>query len=414
MGTSLSLRARQAQIFKFSQAADLLRLSSQELEEHLSMLAHDNPMLVLNQREKAGQGAADMIETLTVQDEPSLYHHALQALSGLIDQGGMLERLVLAFIEELEPSGWLGTSIEDIAEQQSIDTKLVEAALKLVQKRIEPAGLFARNLAECLRLQLEDAGALTDEAAAVLDNLEALENGGVGALVERTGLDRQVVDASLKKLRALDPKPGGRFRSDPLLMREPDVVVSKGPAGLEIIFSNPNLAEFDFWKMPPGQGNSDLAEARDNARSVQQALRLRQLAIRQVVELLVEKQEAYFDDGPAALRPLTMSEIAELSGFHTSTVSRVLHGLLIEGPHGIVMGKTLCPGAVSQNVAHSRPDIQDRIKRMISTEDSDTPLSDKDLTEALCGQGIKVSRRVIAKYRQELGYPPATRRRHIN
>lgn len=411
MALSLALRARQAQVFRLSHVSDLLRLSSQELNEHLAGLAYDNPMFVLRPKGRAGSAAHDMLETLAVEDQSSLYTHALTALSGLLAQGGMLETLVVTFIEELEPSGWLGAPLSSIAERHCISLDLVEAALRLVQKRIEPAGLLARNLAECLRLQLEDEGPVSEELSLVLEHLDILETGGARALADKTALDLETVAACLNALRRLDPKPGSGFHSDPLVLREPDVVVSRGPNGLEISYTNPNLADFDFCKVPRNEGNAALTKARDDARSVRHALHMRQLAIQRIIEVLVAEQEAFFENGVEALTPLTMSDVAEKSEFHTSTVSRVLNGLLIETPNGIVTGKSLCPQAVAKNKSHAKPEILRRIKEIIAAEAQEAPITDDAVTQRLGAEGIQLSRRVIAKYRQELGYPPASARR---
>ncbi len=413
MGTTLTLRTRQAQVFRFSQVAEVLRLSTEELQDHLSAATRDNPALALRRRAPSA-GAADFLESYTVADQPSLTAHCQQALGGLIGMGGMVEVLVTTFIEELEPSGWLGASVDEVAQRLSIAPDLVLSALQLVQKRIEPTGLFARGLADCLRLQLEEADQLTEARSRILDHLELLEQGGVAAIAAQVDLSEDEVAHHLKALRGLNPKPGSQFHSDPTLMREPDVIVSEGQSGWQIEFTNPNLEEFVQCKPGLGQGNAALVKARDEARSLKQALRLRQSALEEVVRILVDMQGDYFRQGPVGLSPLTMSEVAERAGFHLSTVSRVLNGLLIEGPTGIVTGKALCPGAVTRTQAHSKPQVQARITQLIGSERASAPLSDGQVQSVLSQEGIVVSRRAVAKYRKELGLPSARRRRAGN
>ena len=313
-------------------------------------------------------------------------------------------------IAELEPSGWLGRGVDEIAEGLGLGQDLIAAALRLVQKRVEPAGLFARDLQECLRLQLEERDRMSAAMRLVLSHLPVLETGGPAGLVAATGLAAETVQACLAELRQLDPKPGSGFSSDPTLMREPDVRLTPAGDGWEIEFLSSLQEDVAISGVPRGTG-AETRAALARARALKQALEIRRSALRQVVGEIVARQGAFFRDGPAALAPMTMSEIAAETGFHLSTVSRVLNGLLIEGPNGISAARTLFGGAASAAATQSKPAVQARLRVLLAGEDPRQPLSDRRLTALLEGEGIAISRRVVANYRQEIGVPAAAKRR---
>uniref|UniRef100_UPI002B26D6AC RNA polymerase factor sigma-54 n=1 Tax=Leisingera sp. TaxID=1879318 RepID=UPI002B26D6AC len=414
MGLGFHLRASQAQVFKLGQVVGVLQMSSGDLEEHLAETAQENPMLILRPRLGTGSSATDVLEMTSVEEASSLYDHVFRELAGLMAQGGMLEKLVTLLIEELEPSGWLGCPLDEIAGALGITGEVAERALRLIQKRIEPTGLFARNLEECLRLQLEDQEAMTGSMCLVLDHLGVLESGGTGELVKKTGLDETEVAHCLAMIRGLNPKPGSAFVFDPTLLREPDVTVTSAGDGWEIEFRSALQPDVTISPVPRGAQNPAMQEALAKARALKQALELRRSALKQVVGVLVQRQDAFFRTGPEALHPMTMSEISRETGFHLSTVSRVLNGLLIEGPNGIIAARALCAGACSIQNGHSKPKVQARIRSLLAAEDPRKPFSDRQLTVMLEAEGIGVSRRVVAKYRQENGLAPAAKRRLRN
>lgn len=411
MPLGLRLRAKQSQVFRLGQFVSVLQMSTTDLEEHLATSVRENPMLVLRQRPGGRSGATDVLEMTAVADTVSLHSHVFHALAGFIAQGGLMETLVTALIEELEPSGWLGRSVADIAASLDLSEELVEAALLVVQKHVDPAGLFARNLQECLRLQLEDQDALSEPMAHVLTHLSALESGGLAGLTAATGFEDGQIQDCLATLRQLDPKPGSAFATDATLMREPDVRVSRSGNGWAIEFHASLQEKIEIAALPRGQKTAETLEALEKARALKRALEIRQSALAQVVREVVNRQGAFFGNGAGALVPMTMSDIARETGFHTSTVSRVLNGLLIEGPNGIVAARTLFSGAASARTPQSKPMVQARIRALLAAEDPRKPLSDRRLTMLLQNEGIVVSRRVVSNYREGIGISPASKRR---
>lgn len=416
MNLSTRLRIGHTQVFRMGHVINVLRMSAEELDEHLFQTARDNPFLVVRQRRRAAiraGGAQDLLDISLADTPTSLYDHVLRELAGLIARGGAMERLIVALIEELEPTGWLGRTVPEIAAQLGLGCDLVETALNLVQRRVSPAGLFARDLADCLRLQLEDRDLWDEEAEAILAHLGVLETGGPEALAQAVGLDLATVSKHLARLRRLDPKPGSQFSTDMTLMREPDVRIEPEGDGWRPVFKSSFETEVAVLPKAAGDGSPALRQALGEARALKQALDLRQNALKHIVQVMIEVQGDFFRDGPEALKPLTQTMIAERTGFHLSTVSRVLNGLLIEGPHGIVPARMLYPRSSARGAPDgaAKPRVMARLRALLAAESPSCPLSDQRLSDQLGAEGFAVSRRVVAKYRQELGFASAVQRR---
>lgn len=415
MSFSTRLQPSQTQVFRMGHVVNLLQMSGEELDQHLLQSARDNPFLVVRRRRAAAAVSSTQAMLTTEQaDAPtSLYDHVLRELAGLIGHGGAMERLVVALIEELEPTGWLGRDVAEIAAELRLPEDLVEKGLKLVQKRVTPAGLFARSLSECLRLQLEDQDSWDSAAEAVLTHLDRLAQGGVAGVAAATGLDREIVARHLARLRRLDPKPGARFSTDLTLLREPDVRVEPRGEGWVAIVKSAYETQVSLVPEAARGASPEMQEALKQARALKQALDLRQSALKQVMRCMIQIQADYFREGPEALRPLSQVMIAEKTGFHLSTVSRVLNGLLVQGPHGIFEARLLCARAASRAAKDgpAKPRVLSQIKAALLAESPTRPLSDQHLSDLLRADGMIVSRRVVAKYRHELGFAPAAQRR---
>ena len=416
MSMSLGLVTTQKQAFVLHQSMALLRMSSQELTDFLLETAEVNPLLLVTRprrRLRVRNSTTDALEAMAEEASASLFTHVTAELRGLLARGGLLARIVEALIEELEPSGWLGAPLSGIAGRFGIAEAHVASVLTLVQKRVEPAGLFARSLQECLRLQLEEQGEVGPDMLAVLAHLDLLERGNAGDIAKRTGVSHDHVLDCLAALRRLDPKPGARFAPpSAALMREPDAQVVRGPHGWEVRFQAASEPTVGIGALPRGLRSDEVAQALKQARALKQALDLRLSAMRKVVAELVVRQQAYFDHGAVALHPLAMADLARATGFHASTVGRVLNGYLIEGPHGVIGARDLCSGAASRGSgAHSRTQVMALLRGLLDSEDPAAPLSDARLVALLLAEGVTLSRRMAAKYRQLLGYAPAALRR---
>lgn len=413
MSLRTGLRTSQAQVFRLGHLISVLQMSAAELDGHLAESARDNPFLVVRSRGPARYGMispTDVLESMAAEAATSLQGDVLRQLAGPISRGGRLARVILALVEELEPSGWLARPLGELARELGLAEPVVAAALGFVQRQVEPAGLFARDLRECLSLQLQERDALTGPMRQVLAHLAALEAGGIAALVRASGLTREAAQGCLAALRRLDPKPGARFATDPALMRAPDVTVERRAGGWAIRLNARLDCELAEIEVPGRAATPEMQAALAQARNLRQALALRRSAMEQIVQAIVEAQEPFFLDGPEAMAPLTMTEVSEATGFHLSTVSRVLDGLLIEWRGGVIAARELCArrSALACQNGPAKPRVVSRIRALLREEDPAAPLSDRRLSELLGKEGLPVSRRVVTKYRQEIGAAPAS------
>lgn len=406
---------RQTQSFLLQQSMTLLKLSAAELTELLAETAQQNPHLVLRRPRRRflmGVGSTEILEQTAAAGAGSLFGHVATDLSDLLSRDDKLAQVVTCLMEDLDPSGWVSTDPGAIAQRLGVEEKLVLATLRLVQSRVSPTGLFARDLRECLRLQLAERGAISEAMETVLAHLDLLQDGGAASLAGHTGLTPEAVAECLAEIRTLDPKPGARFSHDPALTREPDARVTKAHGRWQVRFNRETEPSVEIAHIPRTAGNPDLSEALKQARGLKYALELRRSATRQVIGALVRRQTGYLERGARALRPLSMAELAGMTGFHASTVSRVMNGYLIETPQGVVEARTLCPGSVSRlGGDHCKAQVMARIRAMVADENPAEPLSDVCLARRLQALGIAVSRRVAANYRHECGISRAALRR---
>ncbi|WP_136644894.1 RNA polymerase sigma-54 factor [Tabrizicola sp. YIM 78059] len=386
----------------------VLRADAAGLARYLEEQASENPALVVTRpppsdwtpRWKSALGPrGEMPETATA--APSLVGHALGLIAAL-RLSGAEARLAEALIETLEPSGWLGRPLAALATQAGLRLAEAEAVLRRLQQQAEPTGLFARNLAECLRLQAEDAGELDAPMAAVLDRLDLVARGDIDRLAREAGVDAASIRARIGTLRGYDPKPGARFEPCAAPVREPDLIAEKGPDGWTVSL---NRSALPTVSVAEGRG-----KGRAEARAILRMVEGRNRTLLAVGQEILARQVAALEQGIGALVPMTMAEVAETLRLHESTVSRVVAGTAVDTPRGTWWLRALFTRSVREGGPASGA-LRDRLARLVAAEDPAAPLSDEALALALAEGGAPIARRTVAKYRTMLGLPPAHRRR---
>jgi RNA polymerase sigma-54 factor len=278
----------------------------------------------------------------------------------------------------------------------------VEAVLRNLQAEADPTGLFARSLAECLRLQAAEHGDLDAAMAAVLDRLELVGRGEIDRLARESLLDVATIRARIGTLRGYDPKPGARFQPLAAPVREPDLIALRGPQGWTLAL---NRSALPTLSLAEGKGK-DRSAARDLIRLVEN----RNATLLTVAQEVLSRQEAALNDGPEALAPMTMAEVASAVGLHESTVSRVVAGTSVDTPQGTWWLRSLFTGQV-RGGGPAAGALRVRLARLVAAEDPAAPLSDEEIARALAAGGAPIARRTVAKYRAALNLPPAHRRR---
>ena len=287
----------------------------------------------------------------------------------------------------------------------------VEAVLHRLQK-IEPAGLFARNLAECLKLQAEEAGLYDKVMKVVLAHLDLLARGETVRIAQKAGVAEADILRRFRQIRTMNPKPGTAF--DALMaetLREPDLVARRrDDDGREEISLNGTA-------LPELRVDTDAGtpENRAAARMLERMVLARNSTLLRVGAEVLRRQRTALEEGAARLQPMTMAEVAEAMGVHESTVSRVVAGTAIDTPWGVWWLRKLFSrglGPMDGEDALSAAGLRDHLARKIAGESPEAPMSDEALAQGLTlDLGVSVARRTVAKYRGMLGIPPAHRRR---
>jgi len=384
----------------------VLKADASELARYLEEQAAETPALVLGPASVAagdwlprwsgvfatGTGGAEVATA-----DPSLIAHVLGAIDGLVPPGD--RRIALALAEALEPTGWLGCDPALVAADLGVTLAQVGAVLALLQK-IDPAGLFARDLAECLRLQAVDAGSLDAVMEVMLSRLDLVASGDWDALARLAHTDEAGVMARFRTIRSFNPKPGTSFSDVASPLREPDLVARQGADGWEVSLNRSSLPALSVQAGAKGTGR---------AREVMALVENRNATVLAVGRAILAHQRAALDAGPGALRPLTMQAVADVVGLHKSTVSRVVAGTAVDTPYGTWWLRALFSGDMGGDIGGAA--LRARLARLIACEDRRAPWSDEVLAATLSGGGQVIARRTVAKYRADLRIPAAHLRR---
>jgi RNA polymerase sigma-54 factor len=386
----------------------ILRADAAGLSRYLEEAAAENPQILLARPQvqdflprwkSAFAFDADRPEQEAA--GPSLVSHVLTTIDALrLD--GTDARIALALAEALEPTGWIGRPPAAIATQLGVAASAVELVLRRLQDNAEPTGLFARNLAECLRLQAREAGELDKPMAALLDRLDLLAKGEIDRIAREAGLDPADLRQAFGRLRSYDPKPGAGFEMNAAPVREPDLIAEKGAAGWIVSLNRSALPSVSV-----AEGR---AKGRAEARALIRMIEGRNATLLSVGQDILTRQTAALERGVGALVPMTMAEVAEALGLHESTISRVVAGTAVDTPRGTWWLRSLFTKALHAG-GPAAGALRDRLARLVADEDPEHPLSDDALARALAAGGAPIARRTVAKYRTMLNLPPAHRRR---
>ncbi|MBP9047540.1 MAG: RNA polymerase sigma-54 factor [Tabrizicola sp.] len=386
----------------------ILHADAAGLTRYLEEAAAENPQIILTRpqvqewlpRWKSAFGS-DAERPEQEAAGPSLVSHVLGMIEALrLDPAE--GRIALVLAEALEPSGWIGRALPAIAGQLGVTVPAVESVLGRLQQQVEPTGLFARNLAECLRLQAEEAGELDRPMAALLARLDLLAKGEIDRIAREAGLELADLRQAFGRLRSYDPKPGAGFEITAAPVREPDLIAEKGAAGWIVSLNRSAL--------PSVSVADGRAKGRAEARALIRMIEGRNATLLSVGQDVLNRQTAALEAGFGALVPMTMAEVAQALGLHEGTISRVVAGTAVDTPRGTWWLRALFTKAPREG-GPTAGALRDRLARLVAEEDPDHPLSDDALATALAEGGAPIARRTVAKYRMMLNLPPAHRRR---
>ncbi len=366
-----------------------------------------------------------------VADRPrSLAAHVLEQIDLLFaDQAD--RRIALKLAEGLDEAGYCRLEAPAVAEGLSVDIETVERVWTRLRS-IEPAGLFARTVAECLGVQLAERNRLDPAMKTLLDNLDLVAAGELAQLRRRCGVDEEDMRDMLAELRTLDPRPGQAFEFEPIQPVAPDIFLTpvkdaeSGEEGWHIELNTDALPKvlvdrnYHATLMKGARAKADrdfVAERFQSANWLVKTLEQRATTILKVAREIVKQQDGFFRHGVSALRPLVLRDIAIATELHESTVSRVTSNKYIATPRGIFELKYFFTSALPSRspgaTVVSSESVRSRIRHLVGAENAGQPLSDDRIVELLNGEGIEIARRTVAKYREAMRIPSSAERRRL-
>jgi len=360
----------------------------------------------------------------TLSTSTSLADHLAWQLSLQTDEDLMRE-IGGAVIGNLDEDGYLVASVDEIAAMGNWAVADVERALRLVQG-FDPIGVAARDLQECLWLQLRQLGLEgTPTEKVVTEHLRLLQNHQVPELARRLGLPIEDLKEHIEIIRHLDPKPGSRYNRPQSHYVIPDVYVVKVEDQYVAVLNEEGLPQLRISPvyrrlLDKGSDNSDETRAyvKDKFRSALwliKSVEQRQKTIHKVATSIINFQRDFLDHGIEHLRPLVLRDVANDIGMHESTVSRVVTNKYMHTPQGVFELKFFFHSGISSSYGESVSSvtIKQRIRRIIENEDARKPLSDSKIVSILQREGLVLARRTIAKYREELKIPTSNQRKQL-
>jgi RNA polymerase sigma-54 factor len=408
------------------QSINILQMSNIELQTLVSQELSTNPFLKISNRDEddilptqesilndeyypsnSDNETHDPINSISY--KKSLQEHIFEQ----INLEAIKPKQLAYFIAEmLDDNGYLKIDLPKIATDLKIDLKLLETLLCKLQG-LDPSGIFARNLTECLTIQLKNSNLLDDVFKTILQNLDLVAQKNLSALAKICKINIDELKNYIQILQRLNPKPGASFCTESLSYKIPDVIIQEVNGGLLVNLNNKSSFDlfFDknYYQSTIASSNSDnksfLANCKTSANYLVSNIKRRSSTLLEVAKIITEKQTNFFLKGMLFFNPITLNEVAEALQMNESTISRTVANKYIKAPWGMVyeMKFFFSSSLTSKNSDHkvSSTKVKELIKQIIELEDSH-PLSDEEISKELIKFNIKIARRTVAKYRESL------------
>lgn len=356
---------------------------------------------------------------------PTLVEHLTEqlAVAGLSPAQNVVAGVLIDAVDE---TGYLRADLEEVSERLGCELAFVEGVLTVLQG-FEPAGVMARDVRECLALQLKDVNRYDPCMAALLDNLDLLAKRDMASLRKLCGVDDEDLREMVAEIRALTPRPGAAFHSDPPQTLVPDVHVRETPGGLWHVELNTDtlpkvLVDQRYHARVSKGARTDqektfVSDSFATANWLVKSLDQRAKTILKVSSEIVRQQDGFLAYGVEHLRPLNLKTVADAIGMHESTVSRVTSNKYIATPRGVFELKYFFTSAIQSSEggeAHSAASVRHKIKGLVEAEKTEADVhSDDAIVEILKEAGVDIARRTVAKYREALRIPSSVERRRL-
>ncbi len=359
------------------------------------------------------------------QTRPTTLREFLLDQLGLEDIPGRLLEPARVIIGSLDENGYFRGTLDEVAYPLGLTPSDAEEALTCVQA-LDPPGIAARDLSECLLIQLRQKAGGGDslETRIVKDHLEDLARRKIPEIARALGVTHAEVQEAAAAIKNLDPRPGRAFAPDDNPVVVPDVVVERDGDGYSVSLNEseiPTLRISDDYKDMIGLGGPNreirdyLREKIRGGRFFIRCIQQRQQTILAIAREIVARQSEFLESGPSHLRPMTMSAVAAAAGVHETTVSRAVSGKYMATPQGLFEMKFFFTSGYTTDAGQtlSNESVRREIQEIVKSEDPRNPLSDQALVGGLAARGIRVARRTVAKYREQLGILPSNLRREF-
>ena len=375
---------------------------------------------------RAGRGGdfedAEGLEGLLTREKTLPEHLADQAVMAGFTAPQMAAAQVL--IDAVDEGGYLRANLAEVAERLGCAEAFLEEVLTTLQG-FEPTGVFARDLRECLMLQLKERDRCDPAMAALLDNLELLARRDMAGLKRACGVDDEDLREMVAELRGLTPRPGSAFGGEPIQPVAPDVYIREGQGGTWLVELNTDtlprvLVDQRYHARVSAGARSDqektfVSDCLASASWLVKSLDQRAKTILKVASEIVRQQDAFLAYGVEHLRPLNLKTVADAIGMHESTVSRVTSSKYVGTPRGLFEMKFFFTSAIASSSggeAHSAESVRHKIRHLIDAERREEDVhSDDRIVEILKEAGVDIARRTVAKYREALRIPSSVERR---
>jgi RNA polymerase sigma-54 factor len=394
-----------------------------DMSEEWSYQFDERPPVSKSRLEDEADRLHDVMANM--QQRPQTLHDYLIEQLRYFDLQPPLRQMAERIIYSLDDNGWLRVPLEDLLDANGGPEQLALArtALELVQ-RLDPPGVGARDLRECLLLQIKPEMPYHEEMhTLVADHLDELLHNRLPAIQRRTGYSLERIQAAIEQLRKLNPHPGADFSSQHASHVVPDVFVERDDSGRWVVRleegHTPRLYISPYYLklLKNGQASPETREYIKRKVTAAQwlidSIEQRRNTLRKVAQAIVDHQTAFLEHGPEHIEPLKMQQIADKVGVHVTTVSRAVDDKWIQTPRGIFPLKRFFVGGTVDASGHevAWDAVRLKLQEIIDHEDKANPYSDDDLVEQLARHGIKVARRTVTKYRKAMNIPSSRQRR---
>lgn len=426
---------------QLKQSLDILNMSNLELEDEIKKEIEENPILDVENKEDVNweeyfktidnkvynMKNYDLDNDYTLENiaiyESGLYDYVKNQLS-FLNLNKKEKEICEYIVDSLDKDGYLGVEEEFIINEFKIDKDYLKKCLEYIQ-RLEPSGIGAKTLTECLLIQMENEN-INDTIlkSIIMEDLNLIGQNKIKVISKKYNITIEECMKYIEKIRKFNPKPGRLYSSDNTIYIQPDVIVRKIDNEF-VVYMNDNtnfhLCINNYYKSVLNNPTSDskakefIKSKLNNALNLLKNIESRKSTILKIAEVIVREQNEFFNKGPKYIKPMILKDIAIELEYHESTISRGINSKYMMTPFGLFEFKYFFSRSISseEDEGTSSTKVKDMIKEFVSKENKLKPLSDDKICKLLKDEGITIARRTVAKYREEMNILSSSKRKQF-